>query len=763
MGARLPQRRPRRRRGSGGARTARLAGARSRPACPGTAPRSPSRRRAGARCQSGPSDPPATSARGGRCKGCATSLLRDPDGAPGGAGARCSRGGRTPAADGVGRRRAARTAAASFASSQAVAISPGGGDDLRRRHVRRHRPGVRPRRQLPLRDRARARSAASPAGSASSAASRPTAAATSTCSTPRTTASRSSTPPTAATARASATTRSSTSSASDPAIGGGHQRERASPSTSARAAPPVVFVVDQGRNRIARFTLDPATLEPVGSPTFAEPGLDAPQGLTLDPAGTRLYVADDQQRPRARARPAELRRPRRRSAATAPAGPVRRALRRRRRRPASRRACTSATTSTTASTSSTRRRSASSARSAASAARPACSRSCARSARSPTTRAAACSSPTARTTASRRWTPAGNVAAAWGIAGRSPGYVQRPRGVAFAGDGATIAVADTFDHRIERFDPDGSYGGQLGLISPFTGYATRGLGRRPVQPAVRRRLRRGRQHRRVGLRQRSRRRAARPTARCCARYARARTRARSSPARPAACSSPSGTDPGRHRRARRRRHETFVRGGLVEPEGRRVRRHDRSSTPTHTRVFQAPPRSRRRSAPRRGITRARLAVHPADGTLYVAEQRPGTANGARVLRGTPSGRRLRLGRRRDRGRRRRPGQRAQRPRAEPRRRHAAVADTSNNRILRLDAPGHGPPPTVRLTRRDRPDHARQRHQRQRDRLRDRLHRSSYGPGRAVTLTATPGGGLDASRAGAAPARARRPARPARSR
>src|SRR3954469_2299221 len=68
---------------------------------------------------------------------------------------------------------------------------------------------------------------------------------------------------------------------------------------------------------------------------------------------------------------------------------------------------------------------------------------------------------------------AGDVLAGWGIAGRGPGDVTRPGGVAFT-PGGGIAVADTFDHRIERFSPGGAFAGQLGLISAFNGFATAG-------------------------------------------------------------------------------------------------------------------------------------------------------------------------------------------------------------------------------------------------------------------------------------------------
>jgi len=63
----------------------------------------------------------------------------------------------------------------------------------------------------------------------------------------------------------------------------------------------------------------------------------------------------------------------------------------------------------------------------------------------------------------------GNVTAAWGVAGRSPGYVTRARGVAVSPDGG-IAVGDTFDHRIELFGADGTYIGQHGPLSR-TGFA----------------------------------------------------------------------------------------------------------------------------------------------------------------------------------------------------------------------------------------------------------------------------------------------------
>jgi len=70
--------------------------------------------------------------------------------------------------------------------------------------------------------------------------------------------------------------------------------------------------------------------------------------------------------------------------------------------------------------------------------------------------------------------PTGKVKAAWGIAGRSPGYVTRARGVAVAPDG-TLAVADSWDHRVELFGTGGAYAGQYGPISR-TGFAAGSAG-----------------------------------------------------------------------------------------------------------------------------------------------------------------------------------------------------------------------------------------------------------------------------------------------
>ncbi|MFT4035030.1 MAG: NHL repeat-containing protein [Patulibacter sp.] len=67
----------------------------------------------------------------------------------------------------------------------------------------------------------------------------------------------------------------------------------------------------------------------------------------------------------------------------------------------------------------------------------------------------------------------GNVTAAWGLAGRSFGYVSRPRDVTFTPAGG-IAVADTFAQRVALYDADGTQVDQRGLVSAGIGYAVPG-------------------------------------------------------------------------------------------------------------------------------------------------------------------------------------------------------------------------------------------------------------------------------------------------
>ena len=69
----------------------------------------------------------------------------------------------------------------------------------------------------------------------------------------------------------------------------------------------------------------------------------------------------------------------------------------------------------------------------------------------------------------------GAVTAAWGVAGRGPGYVTSPGGVAIDGAGV-VHVADTGAHRVERLGLDGAYLGQTGYIADGSGFAAPNAG-----------------------------------------------------------------------------------------------------------------------------------------------------------------------------------------------------------------------------------------------------------------------------------------------
>src|SRR5213075_2627321 len=78
-----------------------------------------------------------------------------------------------------------------------------------------------------------------------------------------------------------------------PNVNGGISASGLAVVQSGPGASPVVYVADQGRDRVDRFVLDPSTLAVTSTTMRADLALDHPQGIALDPAATRVYVADD--------------------------------------------------------------------------------------------------------------------------------------------------------------------------------------------------------------------------------------------------------------------------------------------------------------------------------------------------------------------------------------------------------------------------------------------------------------------------------------
>jgi DNA-binding beta-propeller fold protein YncE len=239
---------------------------------------------------------------------------------------------------------------------------------------------------------------------------------------------------------------------------------------------PVVFVADQGRDRVARFVLDQTTLMPTGPPQTSSPGLGlaAPQGLALDPAATRLYVADDDNHrivvldPVSLAQiaqfgsfgtgPGQFRNPYD-VAVDSHEPPQLYVADNLNNRVDVFDAATSGFMATFGRTGYG----------------PGAGNLEIVRAVGALTDAPGGGVDAADTANNRiqAFDAAGSITAAWGLPGRGPGYVTRPRGVAIGADGS-LAVADSFDQRIELFGADGTYAGQRGQVSPFTGFATQG-------------------------------------------------------------------------------------------------------------------------------------------------------------------------------------------------------------------------------------------------------------------------------------------------
>ncbi|QEC49522.1 hypothetical protein FSW04_19410 [Baekduia soli] len=335
----------------------------------------------------------------------------------------------------------------------------------------------------------------------------------------------------------------------------------------------------------------------------------------------------------------------------------------------------------------------------------------------------------------------GTITAAWGIAGRGPGYVTRPRGVAFGPDGG-VAVADSFDQRIALYAPDGTFAGQRGQVSATTGFATQGsaAGQFSLPAGVAydaagdlwvadtgndRVVELG------------------PDGAVLLTAGAGIGTPAAIAAAPGGGALVTDTDGGRLLRVVPDGTTSVVRAGLSHPAAVAVAADGTTYVADDTSVSDAATGTAI-TGPGGSATwdhPAGLAVSPADGTLVVAERRPGTAAGARVVRGTPAGGGARawdtlltegtgdaqviepagLAFSADGG-------------------ALLVADTGNDRVLRLDAPGHPvpAPPTLQVgidrpalgtVVSDLPGIACVTDCRQR-----------YGAGRVVTLTARPAAG-----------------------
>lgn len=242
--------------------------------------------------------------------------------------------------------------------------------------------------------------------------------------------------------------------------------------------PPVVYVADQGNERVARFVIDPATLRPSAAPTFSPASVDlsAPQGVALNPAGTTVFVADDDHHRivvldatslaqtatigSLGTGPGQLQNPY--DVAVDSHDPNRLFV----ADNLNNRVDVFDATSPSYGFLGT----------------------LGQQGYGPGTGNMAI----VRSVGALTDTPGGGVDVAdtandriqafdvndgirsiWGVSGRGPGYFTRPEGVAFAPDG-TIAVADSFDERIGLIAPDGTWAGLRGQVSASTGFATEG-------------------------------------------------------------------------------------------------------------------------------------------------------------------------------------------------------------------------------------------------------------------------------------------------
>jgi YVTN family beta-propeller protein len=240
--------------------------------------------------------------------------------------------------------------------------------------------------------------------------------------------------------------------------------------------PPVVYVVDQGNERVARFVLDASSLVPAGAPTFSPSSvtLSAPQGIALDPAATRVYVADDDDNRIVILDPATLEQTG--TVGTIGTGPGQL------QNPYDVAVDSHDPNRLFVADNLNNRVDVFDAGSLAFLG------TLGAQGYGPGTGDMAI----VRSVGALTDTPGGGVDVAdtandriqafdandgirsiWGVSGRGPGYFTRPEGVAFAPDGG-IAVADSFDERVGLIAADGTWAGLRGQVSASTGFATEG-------------------------------------------------------------------------------------------------------------------------------------------------------------------------------------------------------------------------------------------------------------------------------------------------
>lgn len=484
--------------------------------------------------------------------------------------------------------------------------------------------------------------------------------------------------------------------ANDPEIGAGISASGIAVHQATPASPPSVYVADQGSNRVTRLTLDLTSLTPVAT-AFSDPslGLRAPQGIALDASGTRVYVADNQNDRVVVLDAGSL------TAVNALGGPG--------IGPGQFNAPYDVAVDShvppllyVADNLNNRVQ-------AFDANTLAFQRIVGGFGRTPGFFSIV------RAVGGLTDAPGGGVAvadtgnnrvqvirpdgtiSAWGIAGRSAGYVTRPRGVAFAPDGA-IVIADSFDHRIARMEPDGTFATQFGVVGNSAGYAVEGSGdgqfRLPaavVYDAAGNAVVADTGNGRVVV--------LAPDGTVL------RTTAAGALADPQALSpGPAGSvfiaDTANHRLMLLSADGTLTpgRSGLAHPAALAWDGGSKVFVADDTGVQEAvsgTPVAAPGGAAWDDVNG--LAVDPVGGTLYVSEARPATAGGARVLRGTPSS-----GGGYDwdvladegagAGQVIQPGGLALSADGAT----LLVADTGNNRVLRFDAPGRAAPRTSTL-------------------------------------------------------------------